>query len=60
MGVEAISVKAPVAPPSDTDEIDRHLTVLSDMMKVVSPDKRNTYIRKIDKLLDKRNKLTNA
>ena len=56
-----MSVKAPVAPPSEElDEIDRHLSVLSDMLKNCSEKSRDVYTRKIDKLLDKRNKLTNV
>lgn len=52
-----MSVKAPVAPPSEElDELDRHLAVLSNMLKTT--DKRELYIRKINKLLDQRNKLT--
>lgn len=55
-----MSVKAPVAPLSSVDEIDRHLTVLSDMISKVPTERRDTYIRKINKLLDQRNKLTHA
>jgi hypothetical protein len=54
------AVKTPVVPLPDISEIDRHLAVLSDMMKIASPDHKEMYIRKINKLLDQRNKVTHA
>lgn len=54
-------MKTQVAPlPSTIEAIDKRLSELSDIIKVVSLESRDLYVRRANKLLDKRNKLTNA
>jgi len=57
----AMSVKAPVALTNLTEaieDIDNALIPLSELLKISTKGTRPIYTKKIDKLLDRRNKLT--